>query len=177
MTDGNTLNSGFYVDDIFPVCLFADVNTVSSSITDTSYSFTGHAEGAFYYYVKGYNNAWAWGDYSCLARADVVVGIAETPIVQDIINSSLVLTSNPGVKSITVNYAISQGVRDAYIKIYDAVGKLVRSYDVSAEPHSVHHRIVWHAIDETGTRVPAGVYFVRLQTDDYQKTQKAVLLR
>ncbi len=177
MTDGYTLNGGFYVDDISPVCLFADVNTISSSISDTSYSFTGHAEGEFYYYVKGYNNAWAWGDYSCLEKADVVVGIAETPKAQDIINSSLALTSNPGVKSITLNYAISQGVRDAYIKIYDAAGKLVKSYDVSAESHSVHHRIVWYAIDETGTRVPAGVYFIHLKAGDYKKTEKAVLLR
>ena len=107
----------------------------------------------------------------------MVVGIAETPKAQDIINSSFALTSNPGIRSITLNYVISQGVRDTYIKIYDAAGKLVKSYDVSAEPHSVHHRIVWHAIDETGARVPAGVYFVRFQTDDYQKTEKAVLLK
>jgi len=66
MTDGGTLGSGFYVDDISPVCLFADVDTISSSITDTSYYFTSHPVGDFYYYVKGYNTIWDWGDYSCL---------------------------------------------------------------------------------------------------------------
>ncbi|MGB3341485.1 MAG: M14 family zinc carboxypeptidase [bacterium] len=177
MTDGNTLSGGFYVDDVYPVCLFADVNTISSTITDTSYQFTGHAEGEYFYYVRGYNNDWGWGDYSCLARADVVVGIAETPKSQEIISSNLTLSLNPGIKSITLDYAISQGVHDAYIKIYDAVGKLVKSYDVSTEPQAMHHRIVWHAINETGTRVPAGVYFIHLKAGNYQKTEKAVLLK
>jgi hypothetical protein len=31
--------------------------------------------------------------------------------------------------------------------------------------------------DDQARQVPAGVYFVRLVTDDYQRTEKAVLLK
>jgi hypothetical protein len=177
MTDGGTLSGGFYVDDVYPTCLFADLDTISSAIADTSYTFTGHPEGEYYYYVRGYNNDWAWGDYSTLVRADVVVGIAEMPKDLDIMSSNLFLSSNPGTEFIVLNYALAHGVRNAGMRIYDICGKLVKSYDVSGVARSVQHRIVWPAIDEHGVRVPAGVYFIHFQTDDYQRTEKAVLLK
>ena len=177
MTDGGVLSGGFYVDDIDPVCLFTDVNTISSTITDTSYSFTGHPEGEYYYYIKGYNSFWGWGDYSCLARADVIVGIAERPKVHDMVKSSLNLVSNPGTGAITIAYALDPAVSHADIKIYDAVGQLIRSYDISAQPKSVQHRIIWQAKNEKGKRVPAGVYFIHLNAGKFKKIEKAVLLK
>ena len=178
MTDGNTLSGGFYVDDISPVCLFADVNTVSSSITDTSYSFTGHAEGEFYYYVKGYNNAWAWGDYSCLERADVVVGIAETPDFE--IRStipSLSISPNPFREITNLKFQIPSSKSQSTLGIYDVSGKIIRSFDLSSGFLPLASTISWDSRDDLGRRVPAGVYFVRFKTDDYQKTEKAVLLK
>ena len=112
-----------------------------------------------------------------MLRADVVVGIEEIPVAQDIIGSNLFLTSNPGIESITLNYAIGYGDGNALIKIYDVAGKLVKSYDVSTQARSIHHKVVWPAVDENRTRVPAGIYFVHFKTDDYQRTEKAVLLK
>ncbi len=195
MTDQYTLNGGFYVDDISPACLFADVNTISSSISDTSYQFTGHAEGEFYYYVKGYNNAWAWGDYSCLERADVVVGIAETPNFE--IRStipSLSIFPNPFRDRIDIGFQTGNiEMQDFTLEIYDVSGRIIRSFNLSS-PASLREAgragflplastISWDGKDDLDREVPAGVYFVRFaaspvgETDDYQKTEKAVLLR
>jgi hypothetical protein len=62
MTDDNTLGTGMYVDDVHPVPMFADSQIVSSSITDTSYQIGGRSAGRYFYRVRGYNTAWAWGD-------------------------------------------------------------------------------------------------------------------
>jgi len=36
---------------------------------------------------------------------------------------------------------------------------------------------VWDGKDGSGRRLPSGVYFVRLETDGFKKTEKAILLR
>ncbi len=38
-------------------------------------------------------------------------------------------------------------------------------------------RIVWDGYDDSGRRLPAGVYFIRLDAGDYKKIEKVVLLR
>ncbi|HEX7319249.1 MAG TPA: M14 family zinc carboxypeptidase, partial [bacterium] len=82
MSDGGTNNGGFYVDDIRPVCLFANVTSISSSITDTLYSFPSHAIGEFYFYVRGDNAMWDWGDFSGLKKVVVIAaGMPATPTV------------------------------------------------------------------------------------------------
>ncbi len=56
------------------------------------------------------------------------------------------------------------------LKIFDAAGRLVKSFSL---PTSVE----WNGTDDLGRRVPAGVYFVRLETENAKLTEKAILLR
>uniref|UniRef100_A0A7C4YAI9 carboxypeptidase T n=1 Tax=candidate division WOR-3 bacterium TaxID=2052148 RepID=A0A7C4YAI9_UNCW3 len=80
MTDGSTLNGGFYVDDIYPSCIFGNVDTISSTITDTFFTFEGHSMGEAYFYVRGYNSEMGWGEYSNLKKVYVKdAGIASNP--------------------------------------------------------------------------------------------------
>jgi hypothetical protein len=71
-TDWNTLEEGFYVDDISPVAEFDTITTLSDSITTTYYEITGKPNGTYYYRVKGHNDERAWGDFSTLE--DIIVG-------------------------------------------------------------------------------------------------------
>lgn len=82
MTDGITLNGGFYLDDVYPVPRFNNVSTVSSTITDTFYDISGHNIGEYYYYVRGYNNAMGWGEYSQLKKVYIEnTGMASKPVI------------------------------------------------------------------------------------------------
>lgn len=82
MTDGNTTNGGFYVDDIYPIPLFNNIDTISSTITDTFYEFSGHPTGEFYYLVRGYNTEMGWGEFSQLKKVYVEdIGMASIPII------------------------------------------------------------------------------------------------
>lgn len=174
MTDANTLGTGFYVDDIYPVCLFGNVNVISSSIPDTFYQFNNHPEGEFYYYVKGYNTTWDWGDYSCLEKAEVVVGLVEekpesAPILP-------VFTIQPNIFSKQTHISLSFGKGNeptfARLKIYNASGRLVKSFDMLSDCS-----IAWHGDDNFGNSLPGGVYFAHFETSDSKKIEKIILVR
>jgi hypothetical protein len=178
MTDDNTHYSGFYVDDISPVCLFEDVSVISSTITDTFYQFLDHAFGEYYYYVRGFNTTWGWGDYSCLKKANVI-GIVETEtpnIISE--NPSFSIYPNPFRQITEIKYCVGRsayGVERVSLDIYDITGKLVRQFDHKTMRLSDH--IVWDGKDNFGRAVPAGIYFINFAAGDYKKIEKAILLR
>jgi hypothetical protein len=161
MSDGSVNSGGFYVDDIAPVTLFNTVTTIGSSIADTSYSFTNHTEGEYHYYVRGHNTAFNWGEYSCLEKADVVVGIAEhEPGDPATDNISLTLAPNPFRSSTSIQYYVPEHVDQADIQIYNVTGQHVRT--IAIKTGSTKNYVTWHGTDENGFRVSAGVYFVHL---------------
>jgi hypothetical protein len=161
MSDGSVNSGGFYVDDIYPTTLFNSVTTIGSAITDTFYTFTGHAQGEYYYYTRGHNAAFNWGEYSCLEKADVTVGLAEhTPVHPENQEVSLACTPNPFRGSTTIRYYIPEQVDYADITIYNVTGQRIRTIPIS--DNASYQHISWQGIDMNGSRVPAGVYFVHL---------------
>ncbi|MBN1861778.1 MAG: immune inhibitor A [Candidatus Thermoplasmatota archaeon] len=80
-TDGNTLQEGFYVDDITPVADVQTVTTLSNTITEHSFDVTGKTNGTYFYRVKGHNTARGWCDFSTLERVVVLIGNDTTPPV------------------------------------------------------------------------------------------------
>ncbi|UCG93171.1 MAG: immune inhibitor A [candidate division WOR-3 bacterium] len=181
MTDGAPLGSEFYVDDVYPVCLFENVDTISSSISDTLYLFIAHPEGQYYYFVRGYNTAHGWGDYSCLETTTVVTGIAESP-TYDLKPTTLVLSVSPNpFEQITdIRYQIPVDSRQksvASIKIYNSVGQLIKQFNQLTNHQSLINQVTWYGDDDAGRRVSAGIYFVQLKAGDYNQVQKVVLLR
>ena len=84
ITDQNTLEEGFYVDDISPVVSWDSITTLSDNIIDNYYDITGKDNGTYFYRVKGYNSLYEWGDFSYLE--DITVQLSgnnppETPII------------------------------------------------------------------------------------------------
>jgi hypothetical protein len=177
MTDGSGLGMGFWVDDIFPVCLFANVDTISSGITDTTYQFTNHPEGEYYYYVRGYNTTWLWGYYSCLEKANVVVGVTESNTPESVFEPpNFSLSPNPFKYMTDIRYQIGEN-RNARIEIFDASGRLIKSFNNLTNDESLVNHVVWYGRDDSEKMLPAGVYFVRFKTGDYERVEKALLLR
>jgi hypothetical protein len=85
------------------------------------------------------------------------------------------LYPNPGVRVMSIRYQVATA-SDISLCVYDAAGRLVRTV-VSGTCEPGFYTQVWDVRDDQGRRVPAGVYFVRLKTDDYQHIEKAVLLK
>jgi carboxypeptidase T len=163
MTDDNTLNEGFYVDDISPVPVFGSITTISSSITDTFYMVTGVPEGTHYYRVMGHNSR-GWGRWSNIEEvlvSYVAVGEDDTePIIPtcDIYSD---------LKAVHLSYVLPRAGQ-VRVSVYDASGRLVRRDEKSCSAGAHSERI---GIEKSG------VYFVRVRTPEGEFMQKAVILR
>ncbi|MGB3480471.1 MAG: T9SS type A sorting domain-containing protein, partial [bacterium] len=115
-----------------------------------------------------YNRYWNW------PGVEEEGGLASLPL-KTLLG---VMYPNPFKQVTVIRYQIAEldKAKDISLKVYDAAGRLVRTIIQGAcEPGC--YTQVWDARDDLDRRVPAGVYFVRFETDDYQKTEKAVLLK
>ena len=82
---------------------------------------------------------------------------------------------NPVLRVMSIRYQLA---RPAVVELvmYDAAGRLVRTF-ADGQQAAGYYTVQWDGRDDLGRRVPAGVYFVRLDADDYQDVQKTVLLK
>lgn len=78
-TDDQTLRNGFFVDDVYPVSDFRMITTLSDTITDDMYTISSRPDGLYYYRVRGFNDAYGWGDYSMLTKATVDLTMNQPP--------------------------------------------------------------------------------------------------
>ena len=62
------------------------------------------------------------------------------------------------------------------LKIYNLMGQEVRTLTRDWFPMG-NHQLIWNGKDQRGIPVSAGVYIYRLQSQDFQKTRKMVLLK
>ncbi|MEO0205411.1 MAG: M14 family zinc carboxypeptidase [candidate division WOR-3 bacterium] len=65
----------------------------------------------------------------------------------------------------------------ASIKIYDITGRVVKSFNHESCILNHASGIIWAGDDDTGCKLPTGVYFVCLQSGELELIQKAILLR
>ena len=82
---------------------------------------------------------------------------------------------NPFARELRVSYQLASAGRVS-LAVYDALGRVVCGL-VDGVSESGYYTVNWSGRDDQGRRVPAGVYFVKLITDDYQSVQKTVLLK
>lgn len=98
---------------------------------------------------------------------------APTPVraVQPI---SCVATPNPFSCRTTISYKVSECPEMA-VKIYDRIGRLVRVL-VDTEEEPGLYRVEWDGLSETGSRLPAGIYFANISAGRKRQTKTLVLL-
>jgi flagellar hook assembly protein FlgD len=84
---------------------------------------------------------------------------------------------NPFKHSSAISYQLAQAARVS-LSVYDVSGRLVKSLSDGNETKEPGvYTVTWDARDARGRRLPSGVYFVRLDTDQYHSIQKTVLLK
>lgn len=165
MCDDNTLNEGFYVDDIEPVPFFASVQTLSSAIPDTFYDITAQPDG-HYWYRAGGHNSWGWGNFSIFEDIEVLTGVEEMAQAQGVY--SFALRGNIG-KAILAHYHLPVNGK-VRLSLYDVSGRLV-SLLVDRPETAGYHQV------GMPDGISSGVYFLRFKTGAFEATKKAVLLR
>jgi flagellar basal-body rod modification protein FlgD len=67
---------------------------------------------------------------------------------------------NPSDGNVTFSYSLPAGAR-AQLAVYDALGRLVCNLGETTQGEG-SHAVTWDGRDDTGAKVPSGVYFGRL---------------
>jgi spore coat protein A len=104
---------------------------------------------------------------------DPAVGIATTPLT-----FSFGLQQNrpnPFDETTLVIFELPRAER-VRARVYDVSGRLVRELLDASRPAG-RHQLAWEGVDRDGHYVPAGVYFVRLESGEYQAVRKVTVLR
>ncbi|MGQ9665568.1 MAG: T9SS type A sorting domain-containing protein [bacterium] len=109
-------------------------------------------------------------------------GIHQTPVAEnarkDIQKTLLLVAPNPFFEEINIRCMIQGNQKsEVSLKIYDVSGRLVKSFD---QIFSINHpvsSIVWCGVDDDGNELPAGIYFIHLNTDGKTYIQKAIKLK
>ncbi len=82
---------------------------------------------------------------------------------------------NPFNPSTTIRYALpSRG--DVTLEIFNILGRKIRTLE-QKEQAAGNYAVVWDGRDNAGREVASGVYFYRLKADDFEATQKMLLIK
>jgi hypothetical protein len=96
---------------------------------------------------------------------------------------AITCSPNPFVHSTAIRYSIlntrysiEAGNEVAHVKIYDAAGKLVKSLYQVSSIQDQGSTVFWDGTDSFNRKLPGGVYFARLGTENSITTEKIVKL-
>ncbi len=148
--------------------------------TDCAYSVQVTPDGG--YIIAGVTNSFGAGENDAYV---IRIGPDETGMAEskerEIRPLTISVYPNPFYEKLAIKYQISNNkcqMNDKLpisIKIYDAVGRLVHQFNHLTVQS--FNRLTWSGADETGRKVPAGIYFIRLETDFLRETRKVLLLK
>jgi len=82
---------------------------------------------------------------------------------------------NPFNPSTVISYQLAY-LSKVRIKVYDVLGKEITTL-VNGQKPAGNYQIVWDGTDNFGNKVTSGVYFYRIDTDNFVQTKKMVLIK
>ncbi len=103
----------------------------------------------------------------------VIIGVAETELGP--VPNALEVSPNPFTEVVRITCCVKRNIQDGALKIYDATGRLIKQWDYETIRQS--DKITWDGSDDSGRKLPAGIYFVQVETEGHKMTKKAILLR
>lgn len=89
--------------------------------------------------------------------------------------SKLQIYPNPFSGRVTLNFVGSNQIANMQVKIYDAMGRVVKEFENQLIQPS--GKITWDGFDNTGHSLPSGIYFLKFEADNYAETKKLLLIK
>ncbi|MEO0095895.1 MAG: T9SS type A sorting domain-containing protein [candidate division WOR-3 bacterium] len=104
------------------------------------------------------------------SRRDPIIGIAETKSEKF---GKLKLFPNPFKEKVTLILNPEWNGKNIQLYVYDLSGKFVTAQSINVN----NSTITWNGNDDSGRKLPAGIYVLRINDGNRIVTQKAVLLQ
>ncbi len=103
-------------------------------------------------------------------------GIRDTMASPASVIPTLAVYPTPFKQSLSIGI---QGLIDkkASLKIYDVSGRCVKTFLHNQKLKNQIHNLTWDGRDDHQRQVACGIYFIRIETADYKKVEKAILLK
>ncbi len=111
-----------------------------------------------------------------------IVGIAENK-TETPKKLTLNIVPNPSQNHLVIKFetnhnpprSVADQLPNSKLKIYDATGRLVKQFNHLTNYQSNY--VLWYGDDDSGRPLPAGVYFVKLESEGLKQVEKVILLR
>jgi len=148
--------------------LIATVSSSTYEYTDGDISLNGN--NYVYYFVKGYN-----GSYSARTNIEEVRGIFYKEGIGETNDQQYSFTlsqnyPNPFNPSTTISYSVARNSLVS-LKVYDILGiEIARLVNETKEPGN-------YSVSFDASKLSSSIYFYTLQTNDFIKTNKMMLIR
>jgi hypothetical protein len=109
-----------------------------------------------------------------------LIGVEEKQTVQ-VAGCKLQVHPNPFIHNTVVEFGVhsSQFVDGKLptLNIYDLSGRVVRTLQINKSPNQQMNEVSWNGRDNSGKRVGAGIFFVKLNAGDTKLTEKVIVVR
>jgi hypothetical protein len=154
-----------------------NVKNPDSCYVVASYNTPGNARGVF---VK--DDLVFVADYDSLQilrhiRTDVEEGVNSQSAMS---NGQLSIHPNPFTHNTVVEFVVGSSEfvdeRQRALKIYDLGGRLVRSLQITKSPNHQISKLYWDGTDQTGHKVPGGMYFCEAKNGSSSIKSKLVIM-
>jgi len=122
-------------------------------------------------YVTGYSEgSGTYSDYATIKYSQVGV---EEEVGSNKQETRLEIYQNPSRDKVDIRWQITENIERNLI-IYNATGRLIKEFHIT--DHSFN-RVTWDGRDNSGKKVPSGIYFLKFQAGVYIETKKIILFR
>jgi flagellar hook assembly protein FlgD len=101
-------------------------------------------------------------------------------VVEKPLAFNLQVNPNPFTDRTQIRFTIHDSrstIENTALSIYDASGRLVKSFNHESCIMDHGSAISWDGTDQLNRRLPSGVYFVNLSTEKQSETRKVLLVR
>ena len=157
---------------------------------DFSFSHDLNHNGLFVYLSKNYDDVVKIRTTSKSEESNIHINFRGTDVNGQVIvqaNTELQIKGIPTYFALHQNYpnpfnpltTIAYDIpKRSYVKlvVYDITGKEIATL-LNKEVNEGFHSVRWNSKDNYGNLVPAGIYFIQLQTNAFVKTNKMILLK
>lgn len=93
------------------------------------------------------------------------------------LTNALTVSPNPFIHNTDIRHQITDVGQAHQLEIYDITGRLVA--DLSKQVSVIDHQssVRWNGMNDSGHRLPAGVYIIKLTAGNYSMTEKVLLIK
>ncbi len=153
--------------------LWIEVENLVNAVTYTDEDFATLTDGLYLYAVASVYMETMVSDVTFTNVIDPTGGneVVTTPAVTSLSS----VYPNPFNPSTSVSFSLSEKQR-AVVKVYNSRGQYVKTI-IDDTLEKGEHCISWNGRDKNNRGLASGVYFIRMQTADYSKSIKAVLMK